>query len=78
MKIFKLPTANDLKTQNPIKFNNINGYVYANTYIEYLDVTYGWDTILELIKTNDYLKIYGKTDKEIYEEWVNYLENYYH
>lgn len=72
-----IPSYSDIKTKNPIKFANIGGYMLANTYIEYLDREYGWDKVLQLIKTEDYQNVFGKSDEEIYNEWVNYIENYY-
>lgn len=35
---------------------------------------YGWDKVLQLIKTEDYQKAFGKTDSEIDSEWVNYIK----
>lgn len=72
-----IPTFDDTKTRNPIKFENVNGYMFSPTYIEYIDKTYGWDKVLDLIRTEDYEACFGKTQKEIYDEWVNYIVNYY-
>ncbi|MCH5263416.1 MAG: hypothetical protein J1F42_10915, partial [Lachnospiraceae bacterium] len=72
-----IPTYQDTCTGNPIRFSNCGGYTFAHTYIEYIDDTYGWDSVLKLIETEDYEKCFGKTRKEIYEEWVVYLKNYY-
>jgi len=73
----KIPSFEDIQTENPIKFANIGGYVLANTYIEYLDKKYGWHKVLQLLKTNNYKKIFQKSDKEIYDEWVNYIVTAY-
>lgn len=72
-----IPTYKDTCTKNPIKFSNCGGYTFAHTYIEYIDDTYGWDNVLKLIETEDYGECFGKTQKEIYEEWVEYLKIYY-
>lgn len=72
-----IPTYKETCTRNPIKFSDCGGYTFANTYIEYLNVTYGWDKVLELIKTEDYEKVLGKSSNEIYEEWVVFIENYH-
>ena len=45
----KIPTYEDTCTRNPIRFSNCGGYTFANTYIEYLESTYGWSKVLELI-----------------------------
>lgn len=72
-----IPTYGDTCTRNPIRFSDCGGYTFAHTYIEYLDNTYGWDSVLELIETEDYKKCFGKSQREIYDGWVAYLENYY-
>lgn len=72
-----IPSYKEIQTKNPITFSNMGGYTFAHTYIEYIDVTYGWEAVLDIIKTNDYEKVFGKTQKDIYMEWVNYLNNYY-
>lgn len=76
LDIMPIPTFKQTCTKNPIQFSNCGGYLYANVYIEYLDKTYGWDAVLELIKTEDYNKCMGKSQKELYYDWVKYLENY--
>ena len=73
----RIPSYKDTCTGNPIRFSNCGGYTFANTYIEYLDMTYGWNKVLELMETEDYEKVLGKSGREIYEEWVLFLEEYY-
>ena len=73
----KIPTYEDTCTRNPIRFSNCGGYTFANTYIEYLESTYGWSKVLELIYTEKYEQVFGKSSEEIYDEWVLYLNNYY-
>ena len=51
-------------------------YPDYSAYIEYLDKTYGWDKLLQLVKTQNYEKCFDKSKHEIYEEWVHYIENY--
>lgn len=77
LKYFTIPTYNDTNSNNPLTFSNCGGYTFAHTYIEYLDKTYGWDMVLKLIKTENYEECFDKSQKEIYEEWVHYIENYY-
>ena len=71
-----IPTYKDTCSNNPLTFSNCGGYTFAHTYIEYLDTTYGWDSVLALIETEDYESCFGKSKKEIYNEWVNYVSNY--
>ena len=72
-----IPTYNDTTSNNPLTFSNSGGYTFAHTYIEYLDKTYGWDKVLKLIETENYEECFDKSRKEVYEEWVHYIENYY-
>lgn len=71
-----IPSFKAIQTKNPITFSNIGGYTFAHTYIEYLDKEYGWNKVLKLIKTEDYETVFGKTQKEIYEEWAKYIKTY--
>lgn len=73
---FIIPSYQDTDSNNPLTFSNCGGYTFAHTYMEYLDKSYGWDKVLELIKTENYEKCFNKSKKEIYLEWVSYLENY--
>lgn len=77
LEYFIIPTYNIINSNNPLTFSHSGGYTFAHTYIEYLDKTYGWDQVLKLIETENYENCFGKTKKEIYEEWVHFIENYY-
>lgn len=76
LEYMKIPTYEETKTRNPITFADCGGYTFAHTYIEYLNKTYGWESVLKLIRTEDYEASFGKKQKEIYDEWVKYLESY--
>ena len=71
-----LPTYEETCTRNPIEFSDCGGYMLAHIYIEYLDKQYGWDKVLELIRTEDYEACLGRTQKAVYDEWITYLYNY--
>lgn len=64
-------------TSNPVTFSNMGGYDFAHTYIEFLDKTFGWDNVLLLAKTNDYMKAFGKSETVVYEDWINFLRANY-
>ena len=72
-----IPAYKDTTSNNPLTFSNCGGYTFSHTYIEYLDHTYGWDRVLKLISTKNYEECFNKSKKEIYEEWVHYIDNYY-
>ncbi len=71
-----IPTYRDTCSNNPLTFSDCGGYIFAHTYIEYLDKAYGWDKVLQLIETENYEECFGKSQKEIYDEWVKYINNY--
>lgn len=77
LKGMSIPAYSDTLTRNPIRFSNCGGYQLAHTYIEYIDAQYGWEKVLDLIKTENYEECLGKSDEELYNEWVNYIQNYY-
>ena len=76
LEYMTVPSYEDTCTINPIRFSNCGGYTFAHTYIAYLHKTYGWNKVLELLKTEDYEDIFGKTQKQIYGEWLQYISNY--
>ncbi len=73
---FYVPTFPDIQTRNPIRFNEINGYMLAHTYIEYIESEYGWERVLTLARTGDYEEALARSAEEIYDEWVIFLKNY--
>ena len=72
---YGIPSYEETMTGSPLVFAKCNGYQFAHTYIEYLDRTYGWDRVMALLKTEDYEAVFGKTRREIYDEWKRYLED---
>jgi hypothetical protein len=72
-----VPDINQTRTSSPVEFANIGGYDFAHTYIEYLDDTFGWESVLVFAKTSDYMSAFEKSESEIYDGWVEFLkENY--
>lgn len=72
-----IPSLAQTRTANPITFSNIGGYVFARTYIEFLNLTYGWEKVLSFLKTVDYMSVFGGSEQEIYDEWINFLKVWY-
>ena len=64
-------------SNNPLIFSNCGGYIYAHTYIEYIETTYGWNSVLKIIQSGNYEAIFGKSKRGIYDEWVVYINGYY-
>ncbi|HSK69167.1 MAG TPA: hypothetical protein VLA21_07880 [Candidatus Limnocylindria bacterium] len=66
----RAPTITDMHTENGLAFGNMNGYAFSYKYIEYLDRAYGWDKVLEYASgKGGYEAVFGKTEKEIYDDW---------
>lgn len=76
IKQLGIPTYQETISNHPLIFADCGGYTYAHTYIEYLEKAYGWNAVLELLETEAYEEVFGKTRQEIYKEWVEYVENY--
>lgn len=72
-----IPTYKEICSDNPLTFSGCGGYTYAHTYIEYIEVTYGWNAVLEIIKSEDFEEVFGKSKENIYDEWVAYIKEYY-
>lgn len=73
----EIPTYKEICSNNPLTFSNCGGYTYAHTYIEYIEAAYGWNAVLEIIETEDYEEVFGKTKENIYNEWVAYIKAYH-
>lgn len=70
----KIPTLEDMQTENGLTFANMGGYAYSYYYVQYLDETYGWSKVVDYAKgKGDYLDVFGKTEAEIYSDWTKYL-----
>ncbi len=52
-------------------------YPVSYTYIEFLDKTYGMKKTCQLVKDLDYINTFGKSEKDIYEEWLKFLNKNY-
>jgi hypothetical protein len=70
---WNIPTLKQMQGSNPITFSNIGGYQFSYTYIEFLNETYGWDSILAYAGTGDYKEAFGKDEAAIYEQWLAFL-----
>lgn len=69
-----IPSFEDTRTKSPIRFANCGGYSFAYEYIAFLDKEYGWDKVTELLKTEDYEKVLGKGECDVYDEWDESLD----
>ncbi|MDR2167666.1 MAG: hypothetical protein LBE35_07445 [Clostridiales bacterium] len=72
-----IPTVEEMRTSNPLRFNNINGYPFSYTFIEFLHERFGWDSVLTLARTNDFYGAFGLGERAVYGYWVEFLKTYY-
>ena len=71
----RIPSIDDMHTENGLKFGEMGGYAFSYFYIRYIDETYGWDKTVAYAKGDgDYEKIFNKSEEEIYDQWIQYLE----
>jgi hypothetical protein len=69
------PSFEDLQTNSALRFGNMGGYAYSYSYIEYLDKTYGWDSVMAFASgEKDYQQAFGKSELEIYTDWGGYIK----
>lgn len=70
-----IPSFEDLHTNSALKFGNMGGYAYSYSYVEYLDKAYGWDSVIAFASgEKDYQQAFGKSEREIYADWANYIK----
>ncbi len=72
-----IPTYKETCSNNPLTFSNCGGYTYAHTYIEYIENVYGWNAVLKIRESGDYEEVFDKLKEDIYDEWVEYIREYY-
>lgn len=70
LQSFTIPSIEDMKTENEVKFGNMGGYAFSYHYIEFLDHKYGWDKIMAYARgAGTYEQIFQKSETDIYLEW---------
>ena len=69
-----IPEFETMQAEDMNTFLENNGYAFSYKYIEFLERTYSSKQIIQLIKTNSYEEVFGKSPLEIYNEWLLYLE----
>jgi len=76
IKYEKAPSINQIQTNNGLEFGAYNGYAYSYSYIDYLEKTYGWNKVVDYSEGNkSYEQVFEKTEKEIYNNWKESLQN---
>jgi len=74
----EIPDIDYLEIENQKKFGETDGYFLSYTFIEFLDLKYGWEAVIDLINGElTYDEIFSKGKEQIYYEWKEYVENNY-
>lgn len=72
------PTIAQLKQviSNDAKTNGI--YEYGCAFVQYIVEEYGYDTLVEYIKTPDIQTVFGMSEGEFEKDWIEFLQNKYY
>jgi hypothetical protein len=52
-------------------------YVFAGSFIDFITMKYGYDVLIEFIKSLDFTKSFGKSESEVQDEWRGFLTDVY-
>ncbi|MDA3811846.1 MAG: hypothetical protein PF518_16120 [Spirochaetaceae bacterium] len=68
-------TFDEYKTQNPMEFANVGGYILAYNYMEYLEREFGWEKVLGFLDSNkSFEDVIGKKEELIFKQWKSELK----
>lgn len=69
----KFPTLKDLETDS-YTFGNNNGYTFSYLIVDYIVKTYGYEKLIDLIKTpSEFEKILGLSKEDFQKNWISHL-----
>jgi hypothetical protein len=52
-------------------------YVFAGSFIDFITLKYGYNVLIEFIKSLDFTKSFGKSESEVQNEWSRFLTDVY-
>lgn len=70
----KKPNMAFMHINDEVEFGNNSGYQLAYSYVDFLNSVYGWGSVLGLVEGRSYEDTFKKSEKEIYDEWIKYLD----
>jgi hypothetical protein len=65
---------NGRKITNPLITKD---YVFAGSFVDFVTLKYGYDVLIEFIKSSDFTKSFGKSESEVQDEWSRFLTDVY-
>jgi len=74
----RIPKFSELFAGHKVTSSDITGdYLFAGSFVDFAAATYGFRSISAFVQTNDFSSSFGKTEREIWEGWVQYLREHY-
>jgi hypothetical protein len=74
----KIPRFDELFSGTKIISDDIVlDYTFSGTFIDFASVKYGFPSVISFIKSNDFNTSFGKSEDEIRQEWIQYLNEKY-
>jgi hypothetical protein len=52
-------------------------YVFAGSFVDFVTMKYGYNVLIEFIKSMDFTKSFGKRESEVQDEWIKFLTDIY-
>ncbi len=52
-------------------------YVFAGSFVDFVTMKYGYEVLIEFIKSLDFTKSFGKSETEVHMEWMKFLTEIY-
>ena len=65
---------NGKKITNPLITKD---YVFAGSFVDFVTMKYGYDVLIEFIKSLDFTKSFGKREPEVQDDWSKFLTDVY-
>jgi hypothetical protein len=74
----RIPKFSELFAGHTVTSSEITSdYLFAGSFVDFAAVKYGFRSIAAFVRTNDFSSSFGKTEPEIWEDWVQYLREHY-
>lgn len=55
----------------------VRQYVFAGTFVDYAVARHGYPALTEFIRTSDFARSFGRSEDEVWTDWVRYLHEKY-
>jgi hypothetical protein len=63
-------TFDEFSVEGSLRFADVGGYTLAYTLIEFIDSTYGWQAVVDLVEPGaTYESVLGLSCRQLYDRW---------